>query len=148
MPKNRSLHDLIRSHDRSGDLPGREEKGVDMSDRVLFISWSTPVRGREERGLEVFNDSMGLYGRMQQEGRIEGFDVVLLGPNGDLNGYIELHGSAEQLAALREDEEFQRNTIEASLIVDGFRQIEGVTNEEIARQMALYQESIARVPQS
>jgi hypothetical protein len=119
-----------------------------MADRVLFISWSAPVRGREERGLEVFNESMGLYGRMQQEGRIESFDVVLLGANGDLNGYIELHGSADQLAAVREDEEFQRNTIEASLIVDGLRQIEGVTNDEIARQMTLYQESIARVPQT
>jgi hypothetical protein len=119
-----------------------------MADRVLFISWQTPVRGREERGLEVFNESMGLYGRMQQEGRIEKFDVVLLGPTGDLNGYIELHGSAEQLAAIREDDEFQRNTIEASLIVDGFRHAEGVTNEEIARQMALYQESVARVPQT
>src|SRR5437660_5531288 len=118
-----------------------------MADRVLFIAWSTPVRGREERGLEVFNESMGLYGRMQQEGRIEKFDVVLLGPSGELNGYIELHGSAEQLTAVREDEEFQRNTIEASLIVDGLRIIEGVTNDEIARQMALYRESIARVPQ-
>jgi hypothetical protein len=34
------------------------------------------------------------------------------------------------------------------LIVDGLRQIEGVTNDEIARQMTLYQESIARVPQT
>jgi hypothetical protein len=119
-----------------------------MADRVLFISWRTPVRGREDRGLEVFNESMGLYGRLQQEGRIEKFDVVLLGASGDLNGYIELHGSAEQLAALREDEEFQRNTIEASLIVDDLRQAEGVTNDEIARQMRLYQESVARIPQT
>jgi hypothetical protein len=119
-----------------------------MADRVLFISWTTPVRGREERGLEVFNETMGLYGRMQQDGRIEKFDVVLLNASGDLNGYIELHGSAEQLAAVREDEEFQRNTVEASLIVDDLRHAEGVTNEEIARQMALYQESVARVPQT
>jgi len=49
------------------------------------------------------------------------------------------------LAAIREDEEFQRNTIEASLIVDGLRHIEGITNNEIARQMALYQESVARI---
>jgi hypothetical protein len=119
-----------------------------MADRVLFIGWSTPVRGREERGLEVFNESMGLYGRMQQEGRIEKFDVVLLEPSGDLEGYIELHGSAEQLAALREDEEFQRNTIEAGLIVDGLRLIEGITNDEIARQMVMYRDSLARVPQT
>jgi hypothetical protein len=119
-----------------------------MADRVLFIGWSTPVRGREERGLEVFNEAIGLYGRMQQEGRIEKFDVVLLGPNSDLNGYIEVYGSAEQLAAIREDEEFQRNTINASLVVDGLRHLDGVANDEVARQMTLYRESIGRVPQT
>ncbi len=91
---------------------------------------------------------MGLYGRMQQEGRIEKFNVVLLDPSGDLSGYIELHGSAEQLSAARESEEFRRTLVEASLIVDGLRMIEGFTNEGIAREMALYQESIARVPQT
>jgi hypothetical protein len=119
-----------------------------MADRVLFIGWNTPVRGREERGLEVFNEAMGLYGRMQQEGRIERFDVVLLGANTELNGYIEVHGSAAQLEAVREDEEFQRNLIDASLVVDGLRQIEGFTNDEIAHQMTLYQQGIARVPQT
>ena len=119
-----------------------------MADRVLFIGWSTPVRGREERGLEVFNEAIGLCGRRQQEGRIERFDVVLLGPNTDLSGYVEVHGSAEQIAAFREDDEFQRNTIEANLIVDGLRHIEGYTGDEIARQMARYQEALARVPQT
>jgi hypothetical protein len=118
-----------------------------MADRVLFISWGTPVPGREERGLEVFNDAIGICGRMQQEGRIEKFDVVLLEPNGDLNGYIEMHGSAEQIAAVHEDEEFQRNTVDASLVVERLRHIDGATNDEVARQMAMYQESIGRVPQ-
>jgi hypothetical protein len=118
-----------------------------MADRVLFIGWSTPVRGREERGLEVFNDAIGLLGRMQHDGRIEKFDVVLLGPNSDLNGYVEVHGSAAQLADVREDEEFQRNSADAGLVVDGLRHIQGFTNEGVARQMTLFQESIARVPQ-
>ena len=119
-----------------------------MADRVLFISWGTPVPGREERGLEVFNDALGICGRMQQEGRIEKFDVVLLEPNGELNGYIEMHGSAEQIAAVHEDEEFQRNTIDASLVVNNLRHIDGATNDEVARQVALYQESVSRVPQT
>jgi len=131
-----------------GDLPDCKEKGVHMADRVLLISWSTPVRGREERGLEVFNEALGLHGRMQQDGRIEKFYVVLLGANSEMNGYIELHGSAAQLAAVREDEEFQRNLIDAALVVDGLRISEGSTNEEIARQMALYRERLARVPQT
>jgi hypothetical protein len=119
-----------------------------MADRLLFIGWGTPVRGREERGLEVFNEAIGLYGRMQQEGRIEKFDVVLLGPNPGLNGYIELYGSAEQLSALRESEDFQRTRIDASLVVEDLRQIDGYANEAVAQEMALYQESIARVPQT
>lgn len=119
-----------------------------MADRVLFIGWGTPVRGREDRGLEVFNETIGLCGRMQQEGRIEKFDIVLLNPNAELGGYIELHGSAAQLDALRESEDFRRNQFDANLVVDGLRQIEGITNEAIAESMAIYRESLAQVPQT
>lgn len=118
-----------------------------MADRLLFISWGTAVRGREARGLEVFNEAMGMLGRMQQEGRIESFDVALLEPNGDINGYVAVHGSAEQIAAVRQDAEFLRTTADTVLIVDGFRHIEGYTNEGIARQMAIFQEAIDKVPQ-
>jgi hypothetical protein len=119
-----------------------------MADRVLFIGWGSPVRGREERGLEVFNEVVGLYGRMQQAGRIENFDVVLLEPSGELGGYIELHGSAQQLTAIREDDEFRRSLADAGLVVDGLRVVSGFTNDGVAREMALYQESVARVPQT
>ncbi len=118
-----------------------------MADHVLFISWSTPVRGAERRGLEVFSESLALYGRMQQEDRIEGFDALLFEPNGKMNGCIQIRGSAEQLAAARRDEEFQRTTIAAALIVDDLMLIAGYANEGVARQMALYQDAIARVPQ-
>jgi hypothetical protein len=84
---------------------------------------------------------------MQQDGRIESFDVTLMTPNGELNGYMALRGSADQLAAVRESEDFQRVTIDAALIVDDLRLIDGYANEGIARQMALYQEATAKVPQ-
>ena len=118
-----------------------------MADRVLFISWGQVVRGAEERSIEVFNDALGLLGRMQQDGRIEKFDVVLMDPNGDLDGYIEVFGSAEQLTALQQDEEFLRNTIDAQLIVDNLRHVMGYANEGIARMMGLYQEAMEKVPQ-
>lgn len=118
-----------------------------MADRMLFITWRTPVRGREERSLEVFNEAIGMYGRMQQDGRIDSFDVTLLAPSSDLGGYIAARGSAEQIAALREDEEYLRNMIDADLCVEGLRVCEGYANAGIARQMELYQEAIAKVPQ-
>src|SRR5512132_4178341 len=104
-------------------------EGGAMADRVLFIGWGESTPGREERGLEVFNEAMGILGRMQQEGRIEKFDVVLLNPNGgDIQGCITVHGTAEQIAAVHEDEEFLRNTMDASNIVRGLRHADGYAN--------------------
>jgi hypothetical protein len=118
-----------------------------MADRMLFISWGAPVRGREERSLEVFNEAIGLLGRMQQEGRIESFDVALFTPNADLNGYVAVHGSAAQIDALRLDEDFVRSTADAMMIVDKLRHIEGYTNDGVARQMGVFRDAIAKVPQ-
>ena len=118
-----------------------------MADRVLFMGWGAPVRGAEERAIEVFNEAVGILGRMQQEGRIEGFDVVFLEPNTELDGYMTIRGTAAQINDLRDDPEFQRNTVDATLAVDGMRHQEGYTNEGIAAQMAMYQEALSSVPQ-
>jgi hypothetical protein len=118
-----------------------------MADRMLFVGWGTPVRGSEGRALEVFNEALGILGRMQQEGRIEGFNVALLEPNAELGGYMEIEGSAEQITALRADEEFRRNTIDATLAVEDVRHYEGAVNEGVAREMALYTAAISEVPQ-
>jgi hypothetical protein len=119
-----------------------------MTDRMLFLGWGQVARGREERALEVFNESVQLYGRMQQDGRIDHFDVALLDPHaGDLAGYIVLHGSAAQIGALRGDEEFRRLQAEVSLIVDDQRVIDGREGDGIAESLAIYADSIARVVQ-
>ena len=118
-----------------------------MADRMMMITWGEPVRGREERGLEVLNEAIGMYGRMQGDGRIESFEVVLLTPSTDLGGYIAARGSAAQIAALREDEEYQRNIVDATLCVNNVRVCEGYCDAGVARQVELYQEGIAKVPQ-
>ena len=120
-----------------------------MADRILFIGWGATIPGREVRALEVFNQGIGFYGRCQQEGRIESFDVILLEPHGGgLAGYVELHGSTQQLAAIRDDEEFQRLQVDAALIVDELGVVGGFANEGIARQVTMFQDAIAKVPQA
>jgi hypothetical protein len=118
-----------------------------MADSMLFIGWDKAAYGREGRALEVFNEGVGYYGRLQHEGRIESFDVALLSPNGGLGGWFALQGSAEQIAAVQADEEFQGHITDATLCVDGIRVLNGVVNEGVARQMAMYTERIADVPQ-
>ena len=80
-----------------------------MADAGLFIGWGAPVRGREAKGLEVFNEALAYYGRLQQEGVIEGFETAILEPHGgDLQGILAVlvRGSEERLAQLRVDDGF------------------------------------------
>src|SRR4051794_2539853 len=119
-----------------------------MADRMLFLGWGQVVRGREARALEVFNESVGFYGRLQQEGRIESFDVALLEAHGgNLDGYMQIHGSAQQLSTLRNDDEFLRLQADVGMIVDDLRVVDGHTGEGVARLMGMYTEATAKVPQ-
>lgn len=117
-----------------------------MADRALFVGWAEPVRGREERAVEVFNEWVGMLGRMQSEGRIESMDVTLLDPHGgDLGGFFMIHGSAEQCAALTNDDEFRRAVTDATMIVDNFGVVAAVTGEGVSREMQMYEEAVAKV---
>jgi hypothetical protein len=118
-----------------------------MADRTLFVSWGAVARGREQRALELFNEVVGYYGGLEQDGRIERFDVVLMEPNGFTDGFIVVHGTHAQLDAVHEDDRFRRLNAEASLVVDELRLIDGRSGTGIAETMALYQEAIAAISQ-
>jgi hypothetical protein len=115
-----------------------------MADAGLFIGWGAPVRGREAKGLEVFNEVIGYYGRLQQEGTIESFEPVFLEPHGgDLQGFVLLRGSEEKLAQLRVDDEFVRLSNRASMIVDGFGVTGAALGDGLQAAIETYQETIA-----
>ena len=118
-----------------------------MADRVLFMGWNRPIHGEEERAIEVFNESVGLMGRRQQEGQIERFEIVMMAPNAEMGGFFLVRGSAEQIQNLREDEEFQRTTMKAQLVVEGIRHLNGVTGQGVARQVEMIREVSTAIPQ-
>ena len=114
-----------------------------MPDRAVFIGFGQPVRGREERAIEVFNDFVGMFGRMAADGRIGDMDVTLLDPHGgELGGFFLVHGSAEQCTALQMDEEFRRACIDANLIVDDFGVVPAATGAAVAEEMTMYAEAV------
>jgi hypothetical protein len=117
-----------------------------MADAGLFIGWGQVVRGREERALEVFNETIQAYGQMQSDGRIEDFEVALLQPHGgELAGYAMLRGSEAQIDALNRDEDFQRLMQRADLIVDGLGIVPALIGESLGRAISMYQEELAVV---
>src|SRR5215208_2183318 len=115
-----------------------------MADAGLFIGWGEVVRGREDRALEVFNETIEYYGQLQSDGRIESFDVALLEPHGgELQGFVLLRGSDEQIDTVHRDDDFQRLMTKASLIVDDLGLIPAHIGEGLGRAMSIYQEELA-----
>jgi hypothetical protein len=117
-----------------------------MADAGLFIGWGQVVRGREGRAVDSFNGTVEYLGQLQGEGRIEDFDLCFLEPHGgDLNGFMLLRGSAEQMDAVRADDEFLRQMTRADLVVENLGIIDAAVGEGIARQMAIFEEEVGAI---
>ena len=114
-----------------------------MADAGIFIGWGQVVRGREKRALQVFNESVEYWGGLQEDGKIESFEIVLLTPHGgDLAGFALMRGSAGQMDALRRDEEFERRITRADQIVESQGVVDAYMGEGLANSMGIYQSEI------
>lgn len=120
-----------------------------MAGEALFIGWGQVVRGREQLSLEVFQEGVEYYGRLQSEGRIESFEAFLLQPHGgDLNGFFLVRGEGSALAALRAEPEFLRFMVRAGGVIDGLGIVDAFSGEALAQRMALFGEAAQQLPQS
>ncbi|HST56206.1 MAG TPA: hypothetical protein VLJ42_10000 [Solirubrobacteraceae bacterium] len=111
-----------------------------MAGDALFLGWGPVVRGRELKALEVFQETLTYYGSLQQDGRIDSFEPVLLAPHGgELAGFILLRGARDSLDQIRSSDEFQRLVARAAAIVDDVGVVDAYTGEALAAQMAIFQ---------
>lgn len=107
------------------------------ADGALVIVWGQAVRGREHQALDVFQETLAYYGRLQQAGEITSFEPVALEPSGGaLAGFILLRGDAARLQRLRTSEEFLRLDNRALHIVDNFGVHTGFLGEAMQRLYA------------
>src|SRR5437667_8022203 len=114
-----------------------------MADSGLFVGFFGPVRGREKQAVQVFNEAVGFYTKLQQDGEIESWDAVFLEPHGgDLGGFFMLRGDRDKLSRVRTSDEFTRLTMRAALVVDGFGIVGAEMGGRIAEQMGNYQQNV------
>ncbi len=117
-----------------------------MAEAGLFIGWGQVVRGREQRALEVWGESLQYWSELESGGKLESFEIVLLTPHGgDLNGFALLRGSAEQMNALRIDEDFQRRVQRADLIVESQGVVDAVLGDGLQRVIEIFQDETGKL---
>lgn len=117
-----------------------------MAEMGVFIGWGPPIRGREAKGLEVFDESVAYWGRLAAEGQIESFEVVILYPHGgELYGFALLRGGGESLDRLRASDEFNRLVARAGLVVEGLGVVSAALGESLGAQVQLYREQVGEL---
>jgi hypothetical protein len=116
---------------------------IDVAEAALFIGWGAPVRGREAKGLEVFGEAAQFFGQLGQDGAIESFDAVILGPHGgDLYGFFLLRATTAQLDQLRARDDFMRLIARAGLLVERLGVVPAAVDEGIQQQIGIFQEAV------
>jgi hypothetical protein len=117
-----------------------------MSEAALCTTWGLPVPGREKHALDVYSETLQYWGRLQQEGKIERFDVVVLGPTGgDLTGFILVRGTEAQLDSVRHADEYERLLNRVQLVAQHVRAADAYVDEGLARVMGQYTDEVGRV---
>jgi hypothetical protein len=117
-----------------------------MADDALFIGWGAVVRGREQRALDVFGETVSFWQEAQGNGRIDGFEPCLLQPHGGgLAGFMLIRGDRMQLDAISASPEFARLIARANTIVDEVGVVRAYCGEALAQQMGLFQEASAEL---
>ncbi len=117
-----------------------------MASGALFIGWGPAVRGREQKALQVFDEVVQFYTRLQQEGQIESFEVVLLYPHGgDLYGFCLLRGDGEAVDAIRASDEFNRLVARAGLVVEGLGIVSAALGGSLGPQVERYRQAVGEL---
>jgi len=120
-----------------------------MAGEALFVGWGQVVRGREQLALEVFQETIAYYGKLQEEGQIESFEAFLLTPHGgDLAGFLIMHGEQSALDTVRSSPEFIRAITRAASVVDNVGVVTAYTGEALGQMMAVFGEVSATLPQA
>jgi fructose/tagatose bisphosphate aldolase len=114
-----------------------------MAEAALCQLWGAVVPGREKEALNVYNETMQYWAGLQQEGKIERFEVTVLAPSGgEVTGFLVARGTAGQIDSLRRTKEYQQRVARVQLVVSHLSVADAYVDEGLAQIMGQYQEVI------
>ena len=117
-----------------------------MADYGLFIGWGALVRGRELKGLEVFNEAIQFWADHVKKGNVESFEPVLMTPHGgDLAGFLLIKGDAAKLDQIKRSDEYLALNTRAGQVVDNLGFVDCLMGAKLQGQLAEFKTNTADI---
>ncbi|MCB0947723.1 MAG: hypothetical protein KDB44_00300 [Mycobacterium sp.] len=117
-----------------------------MAEAGLWIAWGVPARGRERQALAMLVEAPDYLSALQEQGRIERYDRVILKPqNIELGGFLLIQGSKEQIDGLRRDPDFEVWLNRVQLVADQVGIVDAWLGDGIAEAVTLYEKALDAV---
>jgi hypothetical protein len=105
----------------------------------MFVGWGDTIPERELKSLEVFQEALAYWTRLEQEGTIESFDTVALSPHsGKLAGFAVIKGDPDKLSSVWRSDEFSRLNARAQLVIQHFGVVDAYVGDDLTNLYGVY----------
>lgn len=117
-----------------------------MNKTALFVGWGALIPGREKIASQVLNEAKQYLLKLQQEGTIDSFELVILEPHGgELAGFVLAKGDKETIHRLRTSDEFIRVISRVQLVHSHVGVVGAYTGAEIHTLVQISNQQIAEL---
>ena len=119
-----------------------------MAGEALFVGWGQVVRGREQRALQVFQETIAFYTKLQEDGRIASFDATLLAPHGGTSPAFFSCTANNHLWTHPRERGVPSILGRAGSVVDNVGVVSAYTGDALGQVMGIFGELSQELPQA
>ncbi|HEY6055734.1 MAG TPA: hypothetical protein VIU86_17515 [Gaiellaceae bacterium] len=117
-----------------------------MKETALFVGWGGAYPGRESVALDGYHEWVKILEELKEQGEIEDFLTVALGPTGgDLDGFTLVFADEMTLMQLSQREDFHRLQVQGEREFAKFMVVPAITGERVEKEFKLLQDEILPV---
>jgi hypothetical protein len=110
-----------------------------MSPNAVFFGWGRAIPGRERISAQLFPEFVQYLSGLQQAGRIQSFEPVLLNPHGgDLNGFFLIRVESDKLAALMASADWITYMVRSALYLERTGAVPATIGDAIPELLQLW----------
>lgn len=115
-----------------------------MGDYAHVTAYGSVRAGREKQAMAVWADAITFYEKSQANGLIDSYELQIFLPSGGAlpTGMITLWGSEDQIDAIARNEERQKLSQRAGLVVENLIDSRAVRGAAVLDGVASFQEAI------